>query len=368
MWGFNIGGIGKCFLLYDQLNQSSDHLKITTACINLQNIKFDLSPLHEIGAEIIDIKNRQDLSWLTKCKCLIDQVNPDLIFTHAFNGPVVVTALKLRYKLHIPFVCSYHGEYHAPSQLRKIVAPFFNMNMHYLFRKHALGVVCVCEYSKRFLITRKIPPKKIHFVHNGLEFCEPPQPNHSLRNELKIAPESTIIGVASRIDPVKGLKFLLDAAEKLISNGTKIDIIIAGEGSSLDSLKKQAQDLNIISNIHFVGFQTDMTPWLATFDIFVLPSLAEYHSIALLEAMRAQKAIVASSVGGNTESVRHEKEALIVPPSNATALYTALHRFIESHDLRFKLAVAARKRFEENFTEDITKEKLASWLLSFKSK
>ncbi len=368
MWGFNIGGIGKCFLMYDQLGQGVDNLEITTACINLKNIGFDLTPLYEIGAKIVDIENRGDFSWLAKCRDLIEQVKPDLIFTHGFNGPVIVKALKFRYKLAIPFVCSYHGEYHAPSQVRKLVEPLFNASMHYLYRHHAVGVVCVCEYSKRFLISCGVDPEKINTIHNGIELCVVPEKNKLLRNEFNIDDDSLVIGIASRIDPVKGLEFLLDAAAALIDEGKNIDLVLVGDGFSLNDLKSQAEALKIVDRVHFVGFQEDMAPWLAMFDIFALPSRAEYHSIGLLEAMRFQKAIVASDVGGNTESVRDEKEALVVPAADVDALRKALLRLIESVDLRSRLALAARQRFEKKFTIDITMKKLSDWLLSFDGK
>ena len=365
MWGFNIGGIGKCFLMYDQLDQGNKKLEITTACINLKNVDFDLTPLFEIGAVIIDIKNRRDLSWLRKCKALIEQVKPDLIFTHGFNGPVVIAALTFFYKLTIPFVCSYHGEYHAPSQSRKLVEPLFNMSMHYLFRKHALGVLCVCEHSKRYLVSRNIPLEKVTAVHNGIEMHLAQSAPKLLREKLNIGCDSTIIGTASRIDPVKGLEFLLEAAAKLIADGENIDIVIAGDGNCVNALQDQSRTLKISDKVHFVGFQPDMGPWLELFDMFALPSRAEYHSIALLEAMRAQKVIVATDVGGNTESVRDGKEALIVPAADSFALYTAIRRLIKEPDLRIKLSLSARQRFEEKFTVETTKSKLAHWLLSF---
>ncbi len=368
MWGFNIGGIGKCFLMYNQLGKESDDLEVVTACINLQNVAFDLAPLHKINATIINIKNRRDLSWLPKCRDLIAQVKPDLIFTHGFNGPVVVATLKWRYKFTLPFVCSYHGEYHAPSMSRKLVEPIFNKTMHYLFQHKAAGVTCVCEHSKRFLMSHGISPTKITTIHNGLKRNQLPEKKDILRHDLNIAETSLIIGTASRIDPVKGLEFLLEALANLLFEGNDVDLILVGDGHSVSDLKLKVNQLQITDRVHFVGFQEDMSPWFSLFDIFALPSRAEYHSIGLLEAMRSQKAIVATDVGGNTESVRHEKEALIVPAADASALQMALHRLITSSNLRHNLAKAAKLRFQNKFTEDITKENLTNWLLSFSQK
>jgi glycosyltransferase involved in cell wall biosynthesis len=237
--------------------------------------------------------------------------------------------------------------------------------MHYLFRHHASGVVCVCDHSKHFLISHGVPSEKISTVHNGLELLPVPESQTSLRRELNIPDDSIVIGIASRIDPIKGLKYLLDAVEGMISEGVNLDVVLAGDGNSVEALKAQSVNLGIAARVHFVGFQKDMTPWLTLFDVFALPSLGEYHSIGLLEAMRAQKAIVASSVGGNTESVRNGKEALIVPPADSAALRSALQKMIDSSDLRHSLALAARHRYEEKFTVETTKKKLSKWLLEF---
>lgn len=365
MWGFNLGGIGKCFITYDQLSHENKNLEVISACINLKNVDFDISPLLEIDAKIINIKNRGDISWLPQCHRLIQQIKPDLIFTHGFNGPVVVTALTFRYKLKIPFVCSYHGEYHAPSSSRKLLAPFFNKAMHYLYRSKASGIVCVCEFSRNFLISCGISAKKIRVIYNGLKLCPVPNKDFYLKSSLNISPDSLIIGTTSRLDPIKGLDFLLEAAADLIVSGENIDIILVGDGNISDELKIQAKRLMIDHRVHFIGFQTDISPWLSLYDIFALPSIAEYHSIGLLEAMRAQKAIVATDVGGNLESVSHEKEALIVPAGDSIALKSALLRLIKSQNLRSSLALSARQRFTDNFTVDETKKRLATWLLSY---
>ena len=83
--------------------------------------------------------------------------------------------------------------------------------------------------------------------------------------------------------------------------------------------------------------------------------------------MRAGKAIVATTVGGNPESVDNERHALLVPPADSAALEQALMRLARDADLRARLGQAARIRFEEEFTEMRTLEKTAEWLTSLGS-
>ena len=103
---------------------------------------------------------------------------------------------------------------------------------------------------------------------------------------------------------------------------------------------------------------------LAAFDVFVLPSFVESHSIALLEAMRAGKPIVATGVGGNTESVREGREAIIVPPVDSTALAEALSRLLGDSSAQERFRRAACQRFESEFRVDRMLRRTAEWLMA----
>ena len=94
-------------------------------------------------------------------------------------------------------------------------------------------------------------------------------------------------------------------------------------------------------------------------DVFALPSLEEFHSIAILEAMRAKKAIVATNIGGNPESLRDEQDALMVPSKDPEALAGALIRLLTSQELRTKLSNSAYERFKKHFTIDVMMRNLA---------
>ena len=72
--------------------------------------------------------------------------------------------------------------------------------------------------------------------------------------------------------------------------------------------------------------------------------------------MRAGKAIVCTSIGGNPETVEDGKEALVVPARNSEAIADALVKLIDSESLRKKMGHDARERFLRNFTEDIMKK------------
>jgi glycosyltransferase involved in cell wall biosynthesis len=280
---------------------------------------------------------------------------------------VVAEALRLRYGHKSLLLCSYHGSYHAPTINRRIVAPLFNGVVHHLYRHHVDGIVTVAAYCKQFLLRHGVPPDKITVIHNGIRSL----PSTAHRSLPELVPSmcveegAIVIGVASRFDSVKGIDFLLRAMASVRERGVKSLLLMLGEGPLRETLRSRAASLGIADFVWFVGPQTNVPEWLHAMDVFALPSLFECHSIALLEAMRAGRAIVATNVGGTPETVRDNVEALLVPPADSKALAEKLAVLAGDQRLRERLGNAARERFDAEFTEDIMKRKLADWLLGF---
>ena len=168
----------------------------------------------------------------------------------------------------------------------------------------------------------------------------------------------------SRIDAIKGLDVLLDALAILRDKGLMFHYYMIGEGPELDSLKKHCASLNLNDYVTFASYQTNIAEWLNGADIFTITSYQENHSIAVLEAMRAGKAIVATNVGGNGESIRDSYEGYLVPAGDTDALADALEKQIKNGDLRLRFGDMARKRFVNLFTEEVMMKSLVKVLKS----
>lgn len=355
IWKFGTGGIAKCFLTYASLGEVEQDIEVVSACIDPQNCDYDRNPLLSIGANIIKIKNGKDISWMSKTSKLIKEVQPDVIFCHGFNGPIVVALLKLRYRLKIPVICSYHGIYYAPTPKKKCLESLFNSLMFLLYKHMAKRIVVVSEYSKRELEKNHIPTTKIEVVHNGIK---------DLNEEPAIcANEIVRIGVVSRLDPFKGIDVLIQAIHVIKSKTKSLFYVdIVGNGPMNTRLRQIVKDLNLQDIVCFAGYQTNIPEWMKEWDIFCLPSFFENHSISILEAMRSGKAIVTTQVGGNEESVTNAKEALVVPAKNVEKLADALIELIENKKLRTNLGIKARERYLKDFTEDVMKRNLVDAL------
>lgn len=362
IWGFGTGGIGKLFLTYSTLGKSDPNLDMSSVCIDLQNCEYDRKPLTEFNIKVIKIRNRADFSWIKALSKIADEIMPDAVFCHGFNGPIIVrlAAIKCKY-LRVPMICTYHGLYNPPTRHRRFIADLINRLQVWMYIKYAYRVILVSNYSGKYLLSHNVPKVKMVVIYNGISKIQEPI------TKVDLPHDGVNIIMTGRLDVIKGLHYLIDAIPLIMQNTTKsFHIYVIGDGPAKAALMNQVKSLDVTEQISFQGYQSNVEEWLEACDIFCLPSLQENHSIALLEAMRSGKAIVCTDVGGNTETVINGEDALVVPSKNSYALADALVKMINSEQLRTRYAENARRRFEKYFTEDIMKTKLCDVLKSIK--
>jgi len=159
-----------------------------------------------------------------------------------------------------------------------------------------------------------------------------------------------VIGTVSVLRGKKGHRFLLEAAARLRQEYPGLKVIVVGDGPGRDGLWREAKALELERTVSFLGFRQDIPRILATFDVFVFPSLEEALGAAILEAMAAGKAVVASRVGGIPEAVVDRETGLLVPPADSGALAEAVRKLLQDPDLRRRMGEQGRLRVEEQFS------------------
>ena len=150
-----------------------------------------------------------------------------------------------------------------------------------------------------------------------------------------------VAGTLGRVSEAKGILDVLDVARQFPDRS--VAFAIAGDGE-LASLVCDAGN-----NVRYVGYIAQPEAYLAALDVYVQASHSEGLSLALLEAMRAGKAIVATDVGATRDAVTDGESALIVPAGRPAALRDALMRLRDDPVLRAKLGDAARAAFDREF-------------------
>jgi len=190
------------------------------------------------------------------------------------------------------------------------------------------------------------PPEKIEVVHNAIRSDRfRVAADLRFRQQLAGGVNRPIVLTVARLHAQKGLDVLLQAA----SHVPDAQFVVAGDGPLRGRLRSQADELGLEDRLAFLGQREDIPRLLAASDVFVLPSLYEGTSLAVLEAMAAGRPVVSSRIGGTDELVVDGESGVLVPAGDADALAAAIRRLLADPALRARIGTAARQRAESLF-------------------
>jgi glycosyltransferase involved in cell wall biosynthesis len=203
--------------------------------------------------------------------------------------------------------------------------------------------IAVSEAERAHLIeVEGLDPEKVRVIRNGIEKLPPLA--RDLRRDLGLPRGGPVIGTLAVLRPEKALEVLVKAAALLAPRFSGLRVVIAGAGPEEHRLRLLVHELRLEETVLLIGFRTDIADVLAALDIAVFSSDREGMPLAMIEAMAAGKAIVATRIAGIPELVRDGEEALLVPPRDPAALADAVARLLEDAELRNRLASRAQER------------------------
>jgi glycosyltransferase involved in cell wall biosynthesis len=170
------------------------------------------------------------------------------------------------------------------------------------------------------------PPEKIDIVPLGMDL-EPlvrgAERRGELRAELGLRPDQPLIGIIGRLVPIKNHRLFLVAARSMVDSGSSARFVIVGDGGLRPALETLAAEWGIASRVDFLGWRQDMAAVYPALDLLALTSDNEGTPVAVIEAMAAGVAVVATSVGGVPDVIRNGETGTLVPPGDAGALVKA---------------------------------------------
>jgi len=220
-----------------------------------------------------------------------------------------------------------------------------NWHTRYLYNRRVDGVVAISKKIAELLVEGGVQRENIRVIHSGID----PAP---FRNGRGLRPHGVppAIGTVAVLEERKGHRFLLEAVALLRQRGWQIQVHFAGEGSRKNELKALTAKLGLGEEIVFCGFTADIPSFLATIDVFVLPSLYEGLGVAAIEAMAAGKPVIATQVGGLPELVEDGVTGFLVPPGDPEALASSISRLLSREGLMEQMGRNAWERVQRHFT------------------
>jgi glycosyltransferase involved in cell wall biosynthesis len=301
----------------------------------VEEIQDAAIPVHCVGDE------GWRLRWLPRLRSLIRSRRYDLVHTHS---PVPALAVRtMSQRTRPPLVHTEHNvwdRYRYPTRIANALT--FGENEAVLTVSN--GVLTSIRRPP-FAPWLRMPPASV--LHHGIDpdaAVTGAEARARGRALLGLDEADFVLGTVANFTPKKDQASLLQAVRILRDRHPAVRLVLVGNGPLERDLRQRAQSEGIGDRVIFAGSRSDVLELLPAFDVFVLSSLHEGLSIALLEAMATCVPPVATAVGGVPEVITDGVDGFLVPPRNPPAMAAVLERLIADPELRRAVGEKAEVR------------------------
>lgn len=250
-----------------------------------------------------------------------------------------------------------------PSNYYAVIASLFCKKSKFIFTEHSVtnrrrkykifkfieriiyrqfdGIIACSEEVKSSLLRWLEENVNVYTINNGVKEIE----------KIDTNKEYDLITIASLRSNVKGVDILLKELSYIKDDFN--NAIIIGDGVEKDNLLILRDALGLDNKVSFLGIRDDIGSMLSKSKIFVMPSRNEGFPLALLEAMSAKSAIIASNVSDIPKIIRNNENGILVDIKKKGELRKAIKCLLKNKDMRINFGESAYKTYENNYNIEI---------------
>ncbi len=209
--------------------------------------------------------------------------------------------------------------------------------------------VCVSQAVADFSVRQAgLPEDRVVVIPNGIEPAVTSAPIDLAA--LGFPSGRRAITFVGRLEPQKGLPWLLETAQHWLPRVPHSDLLIVGSGRQRGQLESQAQQLGIADRVHFAGWRPDVAEILAASALLVLPSRWEGMPNVVLQAMACGLPVLTTEAEGNSELLGDQTGPQTAPYGQTQVFSEKLVTIMSSSSLAESLAQANRFRAASQFS------------------
>lgn len=211
--------------------------------------------------------------------------------------------------------------------------------------------VCVSRSVAEFSTHEAgLPEDKMVVIPNGINAAAYPAARPASLESLGIPPDRRLVTYIGRLEPQKGLPWLLTTAADWLQRKSDCDLLLVGQGPERPELEQQVVSADLAHRIHFAGWRADVPEILAASHVLVLPSRWEGMPNVVMQAMASRLPVVATDVEGVRELLGPDADAQTVPYGDSSALSQRICGLLEDPGWAGELGRRNRSRVEKEFT------------------
>jgi glycosyltransferase involved in cell wall biosynthesis len=304
-----------------------------------------------------------DLMLICKSSRLLWSRSYDLIFTHEEASWFGAALAKIK---KIPHLYDMHSS--LPQQLEnfrfsrsKILRKIFASLESYVLR-NSQSVIVICLDLLRKLEKEKIAHKAT-LIENFLDFDHPGYTENQTKEERAkyASPDEKIVLYTGNFEPYQGIPLFLEAAAAVVETSA-IFLLVGGNPSHVEEMKKRASELKISDRVFFTGQvkPSEVPLYIRMADVLVSPRTAGTNTpLKIYSFLKSGKPIVATNLWTHSQ-VLSEKISILTDPDPKSFAEGIL--FALNDREATERALRAKKQAEKEYTFDNYKKKITEAL------
>lgn len=321
IYSLETGGAETDLLAKSRILARQQNCDVTVGCLLKRG---DLAPrAEEAGVRVVGplMRSKGDVRVIPRLVRLLRAGRYDVVHTHMFASNLLGRLAAMIAGVQ-PIV--------ATVQLIADRESWWQILLDRLLQHCTASMVASSEAVRQSFIRRGIRPAKIRTIYNSIDLThfdvDREAVRRATRREFGWDESHFVVGAVARLEKVKGLEHLVEAAQAVVQAIPGARFLFVGDGPERACLQAQARRLGLERHCLFAGLRQDVPQILPALDLFALPSLSEALGIAAIEALASGVPVVASRVGGVPEVVVSGETGLLIPHGNAHQLAEAILR------------------------------------------
>lgn len=307
----------------------------------------------------ISRKRSFSFSAAKKLSKIIDENDIDIIHMHWTKDLPIAVMAKVLSKKKPKLV-----------QTRNMTMTRFKDDFYHRFLYKHMDMILPVTYQVGEQIKKFIPENirpKVEVLYMGSDKPEILDEEEILayKTEIGVEPDEFVVGMVGRIEEVKGQYLLIEAVEKLKSEGTSVKVCFVGhamEESYQEKLDAMVESKGLSDQISFLGFTKNPHRFMQACDAVVLATECETFGLVVIEAMQVGTAVVATDKCGPLEIIEDRKSGLLFEKNKSDDLAEKIKSLAEDKKFCSQVSLEGKKIAEERFSNSEQFKKLGNLL------
>lgn len=312
---------------------------------NLKNVFEEAG----IKSYALNFSNKKLPSTLSGLKKIIKENDIKILHAHDNNASLNAYLVKKLYRLDVKVISHIHNCYPwlKGDNLNKKIDKFLRTKYDHNI---ACGKIVYDFYKEN---AEYFEEEKTSILSNAMDIEEITKVDLSKSEEVikefNIPKDKTILGFIGRLDEQKGIIPFIKEFAKHKEEFNDCRILLVGNGSQEDEVKKLIKELALEELFILTGFQNDVYKFYPIIDVFFLPSLYEGLPMVLLEAMAFKKPVVSMDVGSISEVIKNGQTGNLIESENREEFVKALIQVKYDKKVRSNLGENAFDYINKNY-------------------